>query len=65
MIFAQILPTLQRHLSNPSLKQVERTDASLPKGVSIIAYRNGKFSVSLRAKDPVMICPRFNGQLSG
>ena len=53
MIFAQILPTLQRHLSNPSLKQVERTDASLPKGVSIIAYRNGKFSVSLRAKDPV------------
>jgi integrase len=54
MTFTQILPTLQKHLSlNPSLKQVERTDASLPKGVSIIAYRNGKFSVNLRAKDPL------------
>ena len=54
MTLNQILPTLQRHLSrNPSLKQVERTDASLPKGVSIIAYRNGKFSISFRAKAPI------------
>ena len=54
MTFNSILPTLREHLSlNPSLKQVERGDVSLPKGVSIIAYRNGKFSVNLRAKDPV------------
>jgi len=54
MNFNSILPTLREHLSlNPSLKQVERGDVSLPKGVSIIAYRNGKFSVSLRAKDPL------------
>lgn len=54
MTLNQILPTLQKHLSqNPSLKQVERTDASLPKGVSIIAYRNGKFSVYFRSNCPL------------
>ena len=53
-MFNSILPTLREHLSlNPSLKQVERRDASLPKGVSIIAYRNGKFSVNFRTKNPL------------